>query len=159
MIAGLSGTYGVSATIQPLTKAYVVEHLPAILAIAADIPGEYWAEEHFLREVPDKWNLSLVAIFYEQPIAYAVASRVGPTTAHLHHLMVAKAYRRHGVGSRLLSMMMDHMRQQGYTVVTAKVPIVFSWGDFTEFFYIGRGFVVTGIDHRGHGHFLLQAAL
>lgn len=96
-------------------------HSQAFIGIAGDVAGEYWSLDHFLLDLPDKWNLSL-AVFADgdEPLGYAVASRKGQH-AHLHHLAVRADRRRHGLGKRLLVALEDAARTKGFGRLTLKV--------------------------------------
>jgi len=107
--------------IRPLTRAELAGHMDAFVAIAADVPGEYWDAEHFLAERPRKWVLSLAAWAEDSPIAYAVMSERGAGHAHLHHFMVAASERGSGLGRDLAARMIGHAKALGYRRLTLKV--------------------------------------
>ncbi len=93
----------------------------SFVAIAADIPGEYWTKEHFLVERPGKWRLSFAAWDGDTPIAYAVLSQLDAGRVHLHHFMVARAHRARGLGRRMLAEMLARARASGAARLTLKV--------------------------------------
>lgn len=105
----------------PLDEATLQTHMPAILAIAADVPLEYWEASHFLAPRPEKWQLSHAAWQAGEPVGYVIASRTAPETAHVHHFMVAANWRRAGIGKHLLSGVQDVARALGARAVTLKV--------------------------------------
>ena len=107
--------------IRTLTPCDVRERIQDILGIAADVEGEYWKEEHFLRELPDKWKLSFAVWSDERPIAYAILSRKGPAHVHLHHFMVNLRSRGKGLGRRMLALVFQRVREAGCQQLTLKV--------------------------------------
>lgn len=123
-----------------LSRAEVRKTLDSLVAIAADVPGEYWGPEHFLAERPGKWELSAAAWLGGAPVAYAIVSRRAPDQAHLHHLMVAPGHRDAGLGRSLLVFAMDHARSRGLQLMSLKVAEVNSDG---RRFYERSGFTAT----------------
>ncbi len=107
--------------IRTLKPAHIRCHLQTFLDIAADIEGEYWTEEHFLRDLPEKWQLSFALWAGERPVAYAVLSRKAPDHLHLHHFMVARDVRGHGLGQRMAQEMEARARACGCRRLTLKV--------------------------------------
>lgn len=107
--------------LRTLSPGEFVEHAEAFLAIAADVPGEYWGAENFLRDLPDKWRLSFAAWDGSDPVGYAVLSRKAPTHVHLHHFMIAAGYRGAGLGTRMVGEMVERARSSGALSLTLKV--------------------------------------
>ena len=104
-----------------LTPGQLHEHEAEFLEIGADVPGEYWTLDHFVLELPEKWNLSFAIWSDRRPIAYAVLSRKGPNEAHLHHFMVAPEHRKAGLGATMVAEMEDRVRRLGCRWLTLKV--------------------------------------
>lgn len=132
-------------TILPLTARDLRDHAEAFVAIAADVPGEYWTSEHFLKEMPRKWDLSFALWRHGEPIAYAVVSEREPEHAHLHHFMLATAYRGRHLGSRFLWFVKRHVSKRGYQRLTVKVAVV---NVVALRFYRMRGFAILANDGR-----------
>jgi len=74
--------------------------MDAFVALAAD--ADDWTPANFLADLPDKWRLSFAVWKGKRPIAYAILSREAEGHVHLHHFMVAKAWRDRAVGARML---------------------------------------------------------
>ena len=49
-------------TIRTLSADVVRSNLNDLIAVAADVPGEYWTAENFLVELPQKWRLSFAPL-------------------------------------------------------------------------------------------------
>ena len=109
------------ADFRTLSRAHVLSRIAEFVAIAADIEGEYWTEEHFLRDLPEKWQLSFAVWANGCPVGYAVLSRKSQAHLHLHHFMVARDVRNHGLGQRMAQEMEIRARNRGYQLITTKV--------------------------------------
>ena len=129
-----------------LTAAAVRRNLDALVAVAADVPGEYWAAENFLAERPDKWRLSFGVWLDDRLIGYAILSRPGPEHIHLHHFMVAAAERNAGHGKHMVTEMVARCRAAGADTLTLKTP---QDNSGAIRFYSRFGFAETGAE-RGH---------
>ena len=129
-----------------LTAAAVRRDVDALIAIAADVPGEYWAAENFLAERPEKWQLSFGVWQDDRLIGYAILSRPGPEHIHLHHFMVAAAEHNGGYGKHMVAEMVARCRAAGADTLTLKTP---KENTGAIRFYSRFGFVETGLE-RGH---------
>lgn len=127
--------------IRPLSAEDVRTHWPAFQAIAADVPGEYWREEHFLLDLPGKWRLSCAAWQDGTPVGYAIVSRKAPGHAHLHHFMVAAPYRGSGLGTRMLAAIQQRCRAEGVARLTLKTRHA---NPQSRRFYLRHGFEECG---------------
>ena len=129
------------AEFRDLDAATIRAHAPAILAIAADVPGEYWMLAHFLEERPDKWRLSFAAWRDAAPVGYAVLSRRGARHIHLHHFMVAESARGSGLGARMVAEMRRRANAAGARRLSLKVA---ASNSRARDFYESHGFRVAG---------------
>jgi GNAT superfamily N-acetyltransferase len=132
-----------SCETRTLSPDDIRNHACEFLSIAADVEGEYWKEEHLLRDLPDKWSLSFAVWSANRPVAYAIVSRKAPHHAHLHHIMVATDMRRHGLGAMMMSEVESRARKYGMTILTLKVPID---SRDSRNFYAGLGYVADKQD-------------
>ena len=107
--------------IRPLDRCEVAAGIDQFVAVARDVPGEYWSAKHFLLELPEKWILSLAAWSGEVVVDYAIVSRKSADTAHLHHFMVAANRRGQGLGARLLTAAAERCRDNRCTEIGLKV--------------------------------------
>ncbi|MFN0043918.1 MAG: WbqC family protein [Alphaproteobacteria bacterium] len=128
------------ADLRTLDAASIESRVDSFVAIAADIPGEYWTKEHFLVERAGKWRLSFAAWESATPIAYAILSQPDAGRVHLHHFMVARAHRARGLGRRMLVEMLERARASGATRLTLKVA---SGNERAIAFYRAHGFHST----------------
>lgn len=130
--------------IRPFDPESFIRDEAAFLAIAADIPGEYWGRENFLRELPEKWSLSFAVFEAGRPVGYAILSRRTDELVHLHHFMIAPAHRSAGLGTRMVAQVAARVAGVGarrISLKTASPP--------AQRFYRRAGFWRVGEDN-GH---------
>jgi ribosomal protein S18 acetylase RimI-like enzyme len=108
-------------TLVRLDIATLERHLAQIVALARDVPHEYWREEHFRTQRPRKFELSRLALRSAVPQGYAIVSEREPGWVHLHHLMVGAECRGHGVGGALVQSAIAQSRDVGARKMTLKV--------------------------------------
>lgn len=107
--------------ILPLDRAGLSLRLEAFLALDADTPGEPWGPEHFLRDLPGKWDCSRMALATGGQLAgFAIAS-VKPGALHLHRLVVASAHQGCGLGTRLLLAMAHAAQRRDLALISLKL--------------------------------------
>jgi ribosomal protein S18 acetylase RimI-like enzyme len=108
-------------TILPLTRAALAQQLEAFQQLDAETKGERWGAEHFLQELPGKWECSRVAFDAEGRLAgFAIAS-LKKEALHLHRLVVGPPHRRSGLGTRLLLAMAHCAQHHALPTVTLKL--------------------------------------
>jgi ribosomal-protein-alanine N-acetyltransferase len=104
-------------TYSTLTREALQAHLPACIELLAEFPKEYWQEEHFLKELPGKWELSVFASLPQRPCGYIIASRKDQH-AHIHKFIVAPAFRSQGVGSAMLDLCLSKASSLDLNAIT-----------------------------------------
>jgi ribosomal protein S18 acetylase RimI-like enzyme len=138
---------------ETLSREFVRAHIDALIAIGADVAGEYWREDQFLAEFPEKWRLSFAAVQGGAPVAYAVISEKAPGHAHLHHFMVRHDARGGGLGARMVAEMEARVAAHGARRLTLKVR---EDNADARRFYARHGFRDT---RTGHPFRLLEKTL
>ena len=121
----------------PFTESLFDAHEAAFLAIARDVQGEYWAREHFLRDLPEKWQLSFAVMIDDEPVGYAIMSRPEAGRVHLHHLMLRADKRGQGIGQRMLMQCRSHAQAAGARTLSLKVA---AGADRARRLYCAHGF-------------------
>jgi GNAT superfamily N-acetyltransferase len=106
--------------IEPLTREHAARNAEELLRLGRDLDWDDWTAEHLLADRPGKWDLSLVAQRGREPVAYAIASRKGGDV-HLHHIVVAPAFRNTGVGRVLIDRLRLLASAAGAVRITLKV--------------------------------------
>ena len=136
--------------LRTVTPGDIVAHQKAFLAIAADIPDEYWSLKNLLVDLPGKWNLSFALWQKSLPVAYAILSQKSDNQIHLHHLMIDHRHRAKGWGARMITEMTTRARAAGATILTLKAAR--SNADALRF-YSRNGFYQQGED----GNFVIMS--
>ena len=98
-------------TIEGLNRELAEHEAGDLLALGADLDWDTWTPENLLGERPGKWELSLVAHREGEAVAYAISSRKGDDV-HLHHIVVAQAYRGSGLGAAMLARLRADVRPE-----------------------------------------------
>jgi GNAT superfamily N-acetyltransferase len=89
---------------------YTAKVVDRLMSIVANEPREYWQQEHFLMELPGKWERSLVAIDDSGVIqGFLVASLKGLRRVHINKLAVSPECRGKGIGERLIQAMLSDL--------------------------------------------------
>jgi len=104
-----------------LLKADFLEaHLSEFIDILANEPGEYWKRNHFMKFLPEKYELSVVATEGTTIAGYIIASlkEKGP---HIHKFMVRKDLRRKSVGKRMLDFFEKNIAEKGFSLINLTV--------------------------------------
>ncbi len=83
------------------------------IQIIKDEPFEYWSEEHFLKELPLKFELSLVAVNDFQIVGYIIAS-ANVDCAYIHKFMVDSSYRGQQIGTMLQDVFNKNLIKLGF---------------------------------------------
>lgn len=126
-----------AADIVELDEGRVRSMIDDLVAIAADVEGEYWRADHFLSPRARKFELSLVAVASGRPTGYAIVSERATGHAHLHHLMCRVDQRGNGLGTRLLAASRERCAAAGLDIYTLKVAKA---NEGAQRFYIRHGF-------------------
>ena len=103
-----------------VSRIDILAYQHEFLAIAADIPGEYWTLQNFLIDLPSKWDLSFALWQKNLPIGYAILSKKSDYQVHLHHLMITRDHRARGWGTRMITEMSDRAEAAGATLLSLK---------------------------------------
>jgi len=108
--------------IQGLDKSFLASHVGNFVEILQGIEHEYWREEHFLMDLPEKWLHSVLALDDNgDVVAYIIASKEGDTSVHIHKFMVSNTYRSQGLGRQLLLFLCDRCAAERVETLSLKV--------------------------------------
>jgi len=108
------------------------------LSIAADIPSDYWAREHFLAELPEKWRLSFALLEEDMAVGYAIMSRPEQNCVHLHHFMLRASHRGGGRGGLMIDECLHRAIVAGAQYLSLKIA---ANSLRAQRFYVRHGFV------------------
>ena len=110
---------------ETLDPTLFIAHEADFYVIGSDVPGEYWTREHFLLELPEKWDLSFVLWEDAKLIGYSILSRPESDRVHLHHFMLRAGYRGGGLGGSMIEECIKRTVEIGALRLSLKVPITF----------------------------------
>jgi GNAT superfamily N-acetyltransferase len=88
-----------------LSPTIIKSRIGDLLSVAADVPGEYWALDNFLLDMPRKWDLSFAAYDGADLLGYAILSEKPPFW--LHHFMLRKDRRNIGLGTSMMRRVLE----------------------------------------------------
>ena len=129
---------------QNITPMDIYTYEKDILSIAQDQPDEYWGIEHFLLDLPRKWDLSFALFDCSLFIAYAILSLKTSSNVHIHHFMVNKSSRGRGLGS----LMLQEIERRGDSFGAETLTLKVGKNNFdAKKFYLRQGFFLHGSDN------------
>ncbi len=109
-------------TLHTLNRDALAARASEFVRLESGLPGDDWTDEHFLGELPQKWQLSGVALDANDAVAgYAIASAPEPCRAHLHRIVVAPDKRGGGVGQDLMAELVARAQALGLRQLSLKV--------------------------------------
>jgi ribosomal protein S18 acetylase RimI-like enzyme len=124
--------------IVPITREFLRNNL--------NIPHEYWGEDHFLMELPGKWDYSIAAIDHGKIIGYLIASDK-TEKIHIHKFMVGPQFQSQGIGKALLKEIINISLNNNKLSITLKV---YTDNQRAIKFYLEKGFNI--IQSNGELH-------
>jgi ribosomal protein S18 acetylase RimI-like enzyme len=86
--------------IETLSKEFLKKNIKDFIEILKDEPCEYWKEEHFIKELTGKFDISFIALNKNILVGYIIAS-IKQEGAYIHKFMISGQYRGRGIGSDL----------------------------------------------------------
>ena len=86
--------------IKSLSKVILEKYIGEFIQILENEPYEYWSKKNFLRDLPNKFDLSLCAFNKNKLLGYIIASLKGQD-AYIHKFMVDSNYSKRNIGTRL----------------------------------------------------------
>jgi len=109
--------------IVPLTKELALDRLEDILALEdnwTEIGDEPWNSDNLMYELPEKWELSYIAMGGEEIIGYQIGS-LRDEVVYLHKIVIDQKKRVKGAGRKLLKAFLEKSLKKGIERVRFKV--------------------------------------
>jgi ribosomal protein S18 acetylase RimI-like enzyme len=108
--------------IQKLTKPVLSENIDQFIDILKEIPGEYWEADHFLKDLPGKFQLSCCGFTEGFKLSgYIIASLPDSSSVHIHKFMIASKFRGRLYGQNLLYFFEGLVKEINLHNITLKV--------------------------------------
>lgn len=95
----------------PITKDLIQQNISCFIDIISDGIHEYWQEDEFLYDLPDKWESSLLLSYKNKIIGFIISSRK-INTFHIHKFFIHKKYRSFGFGNILLQKFEERLKEK-----------------------------------------------
>lgn len=95
-------------TLHTLTRNYLELHVESFISLLhRNLADEYWSSEHFLTELPRKWELSQYILNKEGlVIGFLIASEKSDSV-HIHKFVVENHAQSKGLGALLLNRLLS----------------------------------------------------
>lgn len=126
--------------IDTLNRQVLEARIGEFVEILSDDPDEYWREEHFRSELPEKFDLSVVAFSNNSVVGYVIASNKGGS-AHIHKFIVRKDFRSKSVGLKMLSFLEKILSERGFSAIELTVK---EKNERAIRFYLTNSFTTVG---------------
>ena len=107
-----------------LRKEIILENIEELVKLDQFIEiGERWGNEHFLMELDGKWDNSFAALVREKIVGFIICSLKSKNTLHIHRLVVNKEYQKIGVGTQLITQVINRLStiNNNISYITLKV--------------------------------------
>lgn len=115
--------------------------------ISEDLSWDYWDKENFLKDLPQKWELSFYMTIKNCLIGYCIASEKSDCV-WLHHLIISREKRYSGVGKIALQ---ELERRTALFTYMNKIRLkVASTNAKAVLFYLKNGYEIVGHDKGNH---------
>lgn len=113
----------------PLTESALENHAPEIISIENSLVSEmgalysheHWKMKNFRYPLPDKWQLSSLAILGGCVVGFWVASRHSESVVHSHRVGVLPSCQANGVGSKMWESLRERILLAGARCATLTV--------------------------------------
>lgn len=94
-------------------------YVQEFLGIISDNLNEYWTEEHFMNDLPEKWQLSRIVKVNDILAGFIIASRKNENQVHVHKFAVSRKMRSNGIGKKLFEAFREQLEPSSF--ITLKV--------------------------------------
>lgn len=111
-----------------------------MVEMSAQLPGDYWGLEHYMAELPGKWELSSAMYEGDTLCAFQVLSEK-EESLHVNRIVIAASHHKKGLGKLLIAQALDRCRQRHKPYLTLKVDLT---NTNAIDFYKRLNFEVTG---------------
>lgn len=137
--------------IKILDREILESRIEEFVGILSAEPHEYWKEEHFRKDLPGKFDLSIVAITGNTIAGYIIAS-LKDSGPYIHKFMVRKDLRGRAIGEKLLQAFESNAQGNGYSSITLAV---LEENEPAIRFYKRHDFILAGRKKASDGDYIL----
>lgn len=141
--------------IKKLNREYLKSHLVSFINILKNEPYEYWNEENFLIDIPDKFELSYYLELNEVLASYIISSIKLNKIAYIHKFMTCETYRGMGLGKLILEVFELNCKKREFREL--QLLVIKSNKDAIKFYKInGFSILSNKIDSKNNIELLLM---
>ena len=133
-------------SLEQLTKERTKIFIEQMIAMSAQLKGDYWTAENYLSDLNKKWELSYAAIENDTLAGFMLVSDKGENH-HLHRIVIAEKFQNKKIGKTMLLKLIENARSRHKNSVTLKVHQT-NAGAIK--FYEGLGFKETAKEIENH---------
>lgn len=142
------------------TKAFCRKNIDLLLSINRTVTDKrmLWEKKQFFKEgFPLKWKLSYAVYSGDTLCGYLIASKPKSDTAHMHLVIIDKAFRSHGIGSKLIKHLEELANIYNFSKITAWV---YSTAKNSLRFYERNGYkIINKRTSKGQRQVLIQKSI
>lgn len=84
--------------------------------------AEDWDTEHFLCDLPGKWEYSWLSLADDKVAGFSINS-IKPTSIHVHRIVVSLPFQGYGIGRRLLRKSAQSASERNIEQLTLRVAV------------------------------------
>jgi ribosomal protein S18 acetylase RimI-like enzyme len=118
------------------TKKEIFSHMEELISIERNhFDSQAWEEYHFLSEMPEKFESSILLKGVEGVLGYCMASKKGDNM-HIHRFAVSPGLKRNGLGHQMLKEFISRCKAREITLKVDKQNII------AINFYFSQGFLI-----------------
>lgn len=129
-------------TVKHTSKEEVRNSLPILMKGTESFSFESWIEENFLRDLKNKWELSLLVKLKNRIIGFSINSEVN-NSLYIHYFFIFEEFRSKRVGNILLDNCIKLAKSRDFDAITLKCNIL----NFSAIkFYIKNEFTITSLE-------------
>jgi len=125
--------------IKQIEKGFLSENVNQFIEIISFFKEEYWREEHFLKELPGKFEYSWIALIHGKIIGFIIASIKEGKKIHIHKLFVHESFQNIKTGSKLISCLEEKAKINDIEFITLYVD---EQNLLAKRFYTKHGFII-----------------
>ena len=137
-----------------LDRKCLENRISEFINILAGEPNEYWNESHFMLDLPNKYDLSVVVSVEGVTAGYIIAS-LKEDRPYIHKFMVRKDLRRMKIGEMMLNYFEKNLHKKGFFNIDLTVR---EENENAIRFYRKKKFVISGsrVDTSNNGLLLMM---
>jgi len=137
------------------TRELLKKHLAEIINEVEGFEFSNWGEENFLRDMPDKWKLS-VAVFTDKSLTGFSINSIKINIYYIHFFYIFKNYRNSGLGKSLLNICVNSSLENNLKII----QLICHKNNIAALeFYLKNNFYIKDISASNSNLYLMEKTL